>query len=129
MAKERTLRDAFLLWGAACVVGVLIVGFFLVGDSLHASKKLQLYAALNGVFCLLALWRFRGWLKHRAQALLLIFWLVAHVLAYAFVAYLGLNFFFYVFLFPLELYVLRWIEKRRTAIHREKELRHVDNHI
>ena len=127
--RKRTLGDALLLWGAACFVAVLIVGFFLAGDNFDVPKKLQLYIALNASFCLLAAWRFRGWFKLRAHALFLIFWLVAHLMVYAFFAYVNLNFFFYIFLFPVELSVLRWIELRRAAIHREKELKHADDSV
>lgn len=124
--NKKPLSDTLLLWGTGVLVAVLGVGYFLIGDSLHVSKKLQLYVALNAGFCILALWRFRSWFRRPGLRLLLPIWLVGHLLVYGFLVYAGFNFLFYIFLFPLELAAMRWIELRRAAIHRQKELGQAD---
>ena len=126
-AKKRSLGDTLLLWGTAFVVAFLGVGYFLLGDSLHISKKLLLYAALNGAFCLLVVWRFRAWFRYRGLRVLLPLWIVGHLLVYGFLAYVNVNFFFYIFSFPAEVAVMRWIELRRAAIRREKELERINH--
>ncbi|PYU38492.1 MAG: hypothetical protein DMG54_29935 [Acidobacteria bacterium] len=126
-AKKRSLSDTLLLWGTALVVAFLGVGYFLLSDSLHISKKLLLYAALNGAFCLLVVWRFRAWFRDRGLRVLLPLWLVGHLLVYGFLAYVNVNFFFYIFSFPAEVAVMRWIELRRAAIRREKELERINH--
>lgn len=124
--NKRPLSDTLLLWGTGVFVAVLVVGYFLIGDSWHVSKKLQLYVALNAGFCILALWRFRSWFRRPRLRFLLPIWLVGHLLVYGFLAYAGFNFLLYIFLFPVEMAVMRWIELRRAAIHRQKEIGHAD---
>ena len=122
--EKRALRDALALWGTGILVAVLGVGYFLVGHDLRISKKLLLYVAFNAAFCLLVVWRFRGWFRHKGLRFLLPAWLVAHLLIYGLLAYADFSFLFYVLLFPLEVSVMRWIEFRRAAIRRERELKH-----
>ncbi len=126
-AKKRSLGDTLLLWGTALVAAFLGVGYFLLGDSLHISKKLLLYVALNGAFCLLVVWRFRAWIRDRGLRVLLPVWLVGHLLVYGFLACVSVHFFFYIFLFPAEVAVMRWVELRRAAIRRMKELDRINH--
>lgn len=122
--EKRALRDTLALWGAGILVAAIGTGYFLIGQGLLISKNLLLYVALNAAFCLLVVWRFRGWFRHKGLRFLLPAWLVAHLLIYGFLAYLDFSFLFYILLFPVEVSVLRWIEFRRAAIRREMELKH-----
>ena len=58
--------------------------------------------------------------------MLLPLWIVGHLLVYGFLVYVNVNFLFCIFLFPVEVAVMRWIELQRAAIRREKELERIN---
>ena len=124
--SKRTLIDSVLLWGTACAVATLGVGFFLIGDELHFQGKWRLYLLLNAAFCAVMVWRFRLWFRHGGLGLLLIAWLVAHLLVYGLLTKINFNMFFCIFFFPAEATVLIAVTQVMRARHREKELHHRD---
>lgn len=124
--KKRPLSDTLLLWGTGILVCIFGVGFFWAGNSFHIPKRWQFYVGMNAAFCALVLWRFRTWFRHSGLRFLFPVWLVGHLLAYGFLTHAGFNVLLYVILFPAEVTVMRWIELRRAAIHRQKELGQAD---
>jgi len=119
---KRTARDYISLWATAGVVAVLLVGYFLIGDELHFEGKWRLYLLLNLGFCILIAWRFREWFRHSGTAVLLVLWLIAHLLVYAFLTNMHFNTFFYIFLFPIEAALLGVAGQILRAKRREEEM-------
>ena len=122
---KRSLADSVVLWGTACLVVGLGVGFFWVSDELHFEGKWRLYLLLNVGFCGVVIWRFRTWFNHWGSGLLLTAWLAVHLVVYGFLTRLDFNLFFCIFLFPAEAMVLLAVGQVVRARHRENELRQV----
>jgi|ERR1700722_574667 hypothetical protein len=119
---KRTASDYISLWATAGIVAVLLFGYFLIGDELHFDGKWRLYLLLNLGFCFLISWRFREWFRHWGTAVLLVLWLIAHLVVYAFLTNMHFNAFFYIFSFPIEAALLGATGQILRAKRREEEI-------